>query len=77
MEFVSMCQASTDQETALPQLMTACCQNWTCRAWKKSTANLYKDKVGKSFIIPASHKSLLDILAQKAEDDAPLLQRKL
>jgi hypothetical protein len=57
--------------------MTACCQNWTCRAWKKSTAKLYKDKVGKSFIIPASQKSLLDILAQKAEDDAPLLQRKL
>lgn len=43
----------------------------------KSTAKLYKDKVGKSFIIPAPQKSLSDILGQKAEGNAPMTQRKL
>jgi hypothetical protein len=38
----------------------------------KLTAELCKDKVGKSFIVLASQKGLPDILGQRAEDDAPL-----
>ena len=50
---------------------------WTSRTWSKSTAKLFKDKMGKYFIIPASQKSLSDILGQKAKDDAPMTQKNL
>ena len=41
----------------------------------KLTAELCQDKLGKSFKISASQESLSDILGQKAEDDAPIIQK--
>lgn len=50
------------------QMLTECCPEWTNWEAGNSTAKLCKNKIAKSFIIPAAQKSLSGILGQRAED---------
>lgn len=68
---VCSCVANLPPGKGLPllQLLTLCIVRiWTGSTQRKSLDQLYRVKVGQSFIIPASQVSLSDILCQKAED---------
>ena len=56
------------EKVPLPGLLTVCCPNWMSRTQRKATVKLCQDKVGKSFKIPASQKSLPNILSLQVED---------
>lgn len=65
---------TTGQETAFASTvdnMSSKLDKWD----RKSIAKLCTDKVGKSFIIPASRKGLSATPAQKAKDDVPVTQK--
>jgi hypothetical protein len=58
MEFASNVKAATGQESALASLANRILSKLDKQDAGKLTDNPCNDKVGKSFTIPASHKSL-------------------
>ena len=71
-----MWQAAAGQETALASTEDRMLPKMDKRDQGKLTGKPCKERIKKSFIIPASQKSLSVILGQKAEDDALKLQGK-
>lgn len=49
---------ATGKETALASTADSMLSKLWSRTWKRLTAGLHKDKVGKSFVIPASQECL-------------------
>lgn len=66
-----MWQATTGQEIAFASTADRILSELDNLGAGNSTAKLWKDKISNSFNIPASQKSLSDILGRKAEDDSP------
>ena len=58
MELASNVKAATGQESALASLANRILSKLDKQDAVKSTAELYKDKKGKSYVIPASQKCL-------------------
>lgn len=64
-----MWPAATGQEPALASTADSMPSKLDKHDAGEQTASIYKAKAGKSFIAPASQKSLSDNLGQKAKDD--------
>ena len=75
MEFTSKMVSCHWAETALASSAHSILSKLDKQHAVKLTAELCQDKLGKSFKISASQESLSDMLGQKAEDDAPIIQK--
>lgn len=74
MEFIIFIRRAShlDKETALASVADSILSKLD-QEEKKATAKLWKDKVGQSFKIPASQKSLSYILGLQAENGCPIV----
>lgn len=58
----------------MPQLLAVFCPNWIHNQYKREiTADLCKGSIGQNCKVPASQKTLSDVLDMKAEYGCPIV----